>query len=359
MPQKKRSAQKSSDFLQNIKAMLGVDEAGASASPSPARSASPSPSPSYYRAPAPTKLAAPKPPQVRLLKSIANMPRNVSPTCTSYESFKFSENELGRGSYGSVSAACAAEECDLDEYNYAAKIVQLQNERQQKEFLIEATITYFAGQQGFGVPVQTFFLCDEGRKGILVMLRMEPVVAIDPDQLPGLFAKFNKMHQNGILHGDLFPRNVLAHPRTKEIFIADFGLSFVLRGPVPNNLRVTDVIGFLLGQPPDLKAGLKPKFLANEAYKEYRRALRDDGALLQGIRMRLNAAAQDVNRPMKGGAPYAIDCIAYYKHIYAALAPSFTKQLGLDGILKKSVWSNFCENEDDVEEVDSMAEHIM
>lgn len=343
---KKRSKQiatgrKSDEFLQNIKSWLGVQLPSSSSSSSV------------------LPVSSPKPTQIRLLKSLSNMPRNVSPSCKHYESFQFSDQELGRGSYGSVSAACAAEECDMDEYNYAAKIVELRNARQQKEFLVEATLTHFAGRQGFGVPVATFFLCDHGRKGILVMNRMEPVVSIELKQIPGLLKKFDMMHQNGILHGDLFPRNVLADPRTKEIFIADFGLSFVLNGPVPFDLRASDVVGFILGQPPELQAGLKPKYLAQSVYAEYRAKFQNDAALLRGIQMRLNRLAKSASRPGEGGAPYAINCVAYYRAIYSAVAPTYVKQLGIDGILKKSVWANFCPDEEDSETVDNLAHQLL
>jgi len=352
MTKKKRSLQghhKSEDFLQNIKGWLGLEAAP-----------TPTPTPHSISLPSltPPSLKAPKPTQVKLLKSLANIPRNVSPSCTKYQTFQFSDQELGRGSYGSVSAACAAEECDLEEYNYAAKIVELRNAQQQKEFLVEATLTYFAGEQGFGVPVHTFFLCDHGYKGILVMSRMEPVVSIGSAQIPRLLAKFDVMHQNGILHGDLFPRNVLADPMTKEIFVADFGLSFVLKGPVPNDLRATDVLGFILGQPPELRAGLKPKSVADIAYKQYRAKLRDDAALLQGLRMRINIEASNVTRPYEGGEPYAINCLQYYKRIYTNLAPAFVKQLGKEGILKKSVWTNFCPNEEDNDAVEQLSEQL-
>lgn len=294
-------------------------------------------------------------PRFHLLESLEHIPINESPSCTEYKKFDILKAaKIGSGSYGSVYKACRERECERGRYNYVAKIIPLK-EGDASGFLAEAVITTFLGRKGICPKVSSFFLCGnkKHRKGVLIMQRLQSIRSTDIEvsQLPGFLKKISIMHDNGVLHSDLYSRNVLMNPHTQKLFIADFGLAFVLRGVVPKKLRATDVCGFLIGEPPHLTSGIRNRKLAKAAYDYYREELKDDTALLEALHMKVNnqATVEDPWNAKDNDDEYRIDCVAYYRTIFSLVAPVFVRQIGVQGIISRAI---FCEqNKRDIEKL--------
>jgi len=284
---------------------------------------------------------------VQLLKNISGVPLHLSPVCDEYENFNIKRDlKIGSGTYGKVYEACRhGKSCD----KFVAKITRFHKhglERQHRAFVIESILAEFAGRHGFGVPIQTFFICDKGRQGIIIMDRYESVEPEDftAPQVRNLLQKVDAMHEAGILHCDLFPRNVLKKPGSgNEMFIIDFGLAFALKEPVPLDLRATDVLGLLFGDPPDLTGGIykRSRSLAYDIFDEYVAKHEAEGHaedVLEGMHMRVNYHGT-LEKPKKGGKPFKIDCQAYNAEIERLMAPVFRKQLGGRNLYLRQVWN--------------------
>lgn len=274
-----------------------------------------------------------------VLKTVAGIPVNQSPDCRRYEDFEINKlHKLGEGTYGKVYEACQGNNCG----DYVAKIVSFDPDHlsdEQKNFLVESLMAKVAGDAGFGVPVKSFFFCDNGKSGVLIMRKFENPGRINASDLLKLLDKIRLMHQNRILHTDLYRRNILRDPKTKELFIIDFGLAFFLSKAVPESLQVSDVAGLLFGQPPELEAGIadQDEATAFQVWEKYAETVRP-GSLQTGLNMKVNAEGT-IDDPYAGGAPYKIDCDAYYDLISSMLAPIFQKRLGQENILSREVWT--------------------
>lgn len=280
-----------------------------------------------------------RPEKAVVLRTVAGIPINQSANCAEYESFQINTLfKIGQGTYGKVYQACRdGAHCG----DYVAKVVRFNPDHlneEQRNFLVEALMAKTAGDNGFGVPVQTFFFCDQGQSGVLIMRKFLPPGPITGPELLRLLKKIQIMHDNHILHTDLYHRNILRHPKTGDLYIIDFGLAFFLKEPVPESLRVTDVAGLLFGQPPDLVAGVADlnESVALETWNQYAETVRA-GALQAGLNMKVNTEGT-IDDPFAGQAPYKIDCHAYYDLIHEFLAPIFIKRLGQENIRSREVW---------------------
>jgi len=300
-------------------------------------------------------------PRYRLLRSLQHLPlRDSSPAKCNL--FKLGPEELGAGTYGTVTEACLSiEECDGHRYPYAVKIVELRTPQERVEFLLEAAIAKFASERGYGVPVIHSFICNQGNEGVLIMRRLQSVrhSVLSLPQLMDFYDMVRRMHNDGILHCDLFLRNVLRDPaRKNRLYIADFGLAFVMHDAVPNPLRVTDLVGFIAGEPQDFRNGIQPPSFAEQVYQIWRNLFQNDMAWLMGLKMRINrGVVSPAQYPTR--APYrGIDCVTYYSYILSNIALPYARKLGEKGLYSKTVWLNYCD-EGDNEAVDNLAKDVL
>lgn len=302
-------------------------------------------------------------PRYRLLRSLQHLPhRDSSPEKCNM--FTLGPEELGAGTYGTVTEACLSiEECEGKQYPYAVKIVELRSPQDRIEFLLEAAIAKFASERGYGVPVIQSFICNQGNEGMLIMRRLRSVrhSVLTVNQMVDFYEMVHRMHNDGILHCDLFLRNVLRGGGPSDgtrLYIADFGLAFVMADAVPNPLRVTDLVGFLTGEPQDFRNGIQPPSLAEQVYQVWRNLFQNDMAWLLGLKMRINRGAVSPAQYPTRVAYRGIDCVTYYSYILSNISLPYARKLSEKGLYAKTVWLNYCNN-DDNEAVDNLAKDVL
>lgn len=304
-------------------------------------------------------------PRYRLLRSLQHLPlRDSSPEKCNM--FTLGPEELGAGTYGTVTEACLSiEECEGKQYPYAVKIVELRSAQDRIEFLLEAAIAKFASERGYGVPVIQSFICNQGNEGMLIMRRLRSVrhSVLTVNQMVDFYEMVRRMHNDGILHCDLFLRNVLrggggSATDSNRLYIADFGLAFVMADAVPNPLRVTDLVGFLTGEPQDFRNGIQPGSLAEQVYQIWRNMFQNDMAWLLGLKMRINRGVVTPAEYPTRVAYRGIDCVTYYSYILSNISLPYARKLSEKGLYAKTVWLNYCNN-DDNEAVDNLAKDVL
>lgn len=273
-----------------------------------------------------------------LLHSVAGIPVNSSPDCHEFKEFEVDTlRRLGQGSYGTVFEACKnGREC----HKYVAKLVHFKEpeflKADQRNFLIEALMSQIAGQYNISPPVYTFFFCDKGRTGVLIMKRMQPIGTLTEKDVFQLLNKVKLMHDAHILHCDLFLRNVMRDPVTKHLYILDFGLAFLLSRPVPDLLRATDIAGLIWGQPPELHSGISERHM-RIAKSVWQQLPFPKSTLETGLQLRVNRNGT-FEEPEKGKEPYKIDCRYYYRLIRPLVDKLYLEKLGKVNAKQREVW---------------------
>lgn len=189
-----------------------------------------------------------------ILPILSDIPRVTHNSCFVYDNFKVQPNVLGEGSYGKVSSVCEKTNCEL-----VAKIIQFNFNSYPTQYVFnlfyaESLITKFAGEKGFGIPLKDFSLCKEGNdiKGIVIMEKYKNTLdsiqtELTFDLMKQLFDKVTIMHNVGILHRDLFLRNVMYKetPTGKDIRIIDFGLSIPFGQEIHKPFRAIDYLNLI------------------------------------------------------------------------------------------------------------------
>ena len=193
------------------------------------------------------------------LPNLAQVPQNVRDNCKVYNDFRVTDVALGEGSYGKVSEACKGTDCD-----YVAKEITFDFSRFGAKYVYniffgEALMTKRAGANGYGIPVHGFFLCDGGKKGVIVMDRYSGDLhqirrQLNWTELKKVLDLVIKMHKDGVLHRDLFLKNIMYNDTTKgrKYAIIDFGLAIAFGRYIPSVLRAIDFVNLASGLPQDL-----------------------------------------------------------------------------------------------------------
>ena len=220
------------------------------------------------------------------LPNLNKISKPVRTSCLIYEPFRVSEHLLGKGSYGHVLIACKENSLNItniENCKYVAKIVTFNFSRYESNyvfnlFFAESIITKFAGDKGFGIPVKGYSLCDpkpdflrpsfsslfknedededddQNIKGVVVMDRYDNDLETDQSHMSfedfqSLFEKIKIMHSYGILHRDLFTRNIMYKITNgkKDIRIIDFGLSIPLEKEIPGIFKAIDYLRLISG----------------------------------------------------------------------------------------------------------------
>jgi len=156
-------------------------------------------------------------------------PMEIRKKCeTNYLLKKNSTTIFDIGAYGSISEACLNSEC-----KYVVKLIPLSHEKIYKTFLREALIAPIMAKHGIGPKIHDIFVCLNA--GYIIMDRWEGSIRkltvnnlLNEYHLTDICDKIVKMHNLGVIHGDLHTANVLF--RTNKIggydfCITDYGLS--------------------------------------------------------------------------------------------------------------------------------------
>lgn len=138
---------------------------------------------------------------------------------------------LGSGSYGEVYASCLNNNCD-----YAVKIQQIDDERDQKDFLREVNIGKEMTKHNISVPIKAFWFCKSTLPTLAVIVQEKYDQNMSYRELRDnlkikkkAYDLVQKMHAVGVIHADLFPRNIM-YKKTKsgreKIRFIDWGLAW-------------------------------------------------------------------------------------------------------------------------------------
>lgn len=156
-------------------------------------------------------------------------PMEIRKKCeTNYLLKKNSTTIFDVGAYGSISEACLNSDC-----KYVVKLIPLSHEKIYKTFLREALIAPIMAKHGIGPKIHDIFICLNA--GYIIMDKWEGSIRkltvnnlLNDIHLTDICDKIVKMHNLGVIHGDLHTANVLF--RTNKIggydfCITDYGLS--------------------------------------------------------------------------------------------------------------------------------------
>ena len=156
-------------------------------------------------------------------------PMEIRKKCeTNYLLKKKSTIIFDTGAYGSISEVCLNSDC-----KYVVKLIPLSHEKIYKTFLREALIAPIMAKHGIGPKIHDIFICLNA--GYIIMDKWEGSIRkltannlLNDIHLTDICDKIVKMHNLGVIHGDLHTANVLF--RTNKIggydfCITDYGLS--------------------------------------------------------------------------------------------------------------------------------------
>ena len=224
-------------------------------------------------------------------------------SCLNFEPYKITNKVLGKGSYGEVILACKQPENNC---NFVGKIVDLRFSPHYDPvyrlnlFYTECMIADFAGKHKFGVPIRGYALCKQSKspksqtkdnnpeeqgifatimswfsgnkddfiptdfnksiKGLLIMDKYDSDLESDQtgiefEDYVDLFKKIKTMHDYGILHRDLYTRNILyikkkgadSLSQRPDLRIIDFGLSIPFEREIPGVFKAVDYLKLISG----------------------------------------------------------------------------------------------------------------
>jgi serine/threonine protein kinase len=200
-----------------------------------------------------TKVSSTKTKEFFKINGLKSISKKVNAECDTYDHYRIDPHVLGEGSYGKVMPACDGQTCED-----VAKLITFDENRFTEQyrhnvFFAECAITDFAGKKGFGIPVRAYYLCDHGKKGVIIMERyrrdlFEIRNELTFDEMKQLIDNVRTMHNYGILHRDLFLKNTM-YKRDKDgkrdIRIIDFGMAIPFEKTIPEIFRAIDYINLL------------------------------------------------------------------------------------------------------------------
>lgn len=170
---------------------------------------------------------------------------------------------LGTGSYGTTYPAClAGGPCD-----FVGKVIPLDARLtsfpfaaagrtfNDQNFLLETLLATFMGKKNIGPKVYAAFRCRLlGRPvGVIIMEKLGKNlgrVKLTAAGWSNLWSKIQAMHAEGILHNDLYRRNIMTTVNSDEEFrIIDYGLALILAQPNTGKiLKAAETLDFFVGE---------------------------------------------------------------------------------------------------------------
>jgi hypothetical protein len=209
---------------------------------------------------------------------------------------------LGAGSYGTTYPAClAGGACDfvgkvipldarLNSFPFAAAGRTFNDQN----FLLETLLATFMGKKNIGPKVYAAFRCRLlGRPvGVIIMEKLGKNlgrVKLTATGWSNLWSKIQALHAEGVIHNDLYRRNIMTTVNSDEEFrIIDYGLALILAQPNTGKiLKAAETLDFFVGEarlaythPPefedaDTKAmAWEQDICGNVSFTEFREAMR-------------------------------------------------------------------------------------
>ena len=239
------------------------------------------------------------------LPNLSKIPLYIHTSCKKFKEYQIVNHILGSGSYGHVLIACENSNCA-----YVAKKIQFDFSRYPDKrfmynmFFAESIIAKFAGEHGFGIPIKSYFICQSDNNtpnntinntldntinntsnntinntpnntinntlnntlnntpnnkpepqinGIIIMDKFQyNIEHIQQDlnyhDFIKIFELVHIMHSYGLLHRDLFLKNVMYKinsDQTKVFKIIDFGLTIPFEDEIPIIFRLIDFLNLI------------------------------------------------------------------------------------------------------------------
>jgi serine/threonine protein kinase len=178
-----------------------------------------------------------------------------------YKEYEIKNKKIAAGGGGSIYDTCYRniqnDDNNINKCTLVTKVIQNSHRSQESIFLklfrIEASLSNLAGVKGFGPKVIDYYQCEESPlRGNIVMEKWPFSVFQSPSLdstffIRKLLPKIKSMHDNGILHTDLFDKNIM-YNKQLNISIIDFGLSIPILKPLSKLLRAYDCVTLIFGR---------------------------------------------------------------------------------------------------------------
>lgn len=249
--------------------------------------------------------------------------------------YHLTHNLLGKGSYGEVREACKQEDC-----RYVAKISKLKYEDNEQGFNLEVDI--IKRLQGVGPRLYDAFVYKQ-RFGVIIIEKLQEIPQAkfsDHTFMLKLMKKIDLMHDENILHGDLFGKNLMMDEKEEPVII-DFGISIPLQNITPV-LRACDFVTLLYGSLHTQNKQDWRKFnrlpLSSQEILPWRKFLNDKfGENIVHTAYQYKIEAGKERDPL---------CGAFYTAVFKAMDPEFLKTQ-FDFIDQRlTVWIDRCSDKD-------------
>lgn len=197
------------------------------------------------------------------LPNLSKIPLYIHTSCKQFKEYQIVNHILGSGSYGHILMTCENSNC-----SYVAKKIQFDFNRYPDKrfmynmFFAESIIAKFAGEHGFGIPIRSYFICqsdnpsnppNQQMNGIIIMDKFQHNIEHIQQDLNyydfiKIFELVNIMHSYGLLHRDLFLKNVMykINPDQTKVFkIIDFGLTIPFEHEIPVIFKLIDFLNLI------------------------------------------------------------------------------------------------------------------
>lgn len=167
------------------------------------------------------------------------------------------------GGFGTIYETCRIYK-EKKDCQYVAKKVNFNDDQDKYYFFLEAALADRAGKKGYGPKIFTSFLCNKRQTGVIIMERFQ--YTLDDFLLQNkhskiyqylknhpekIFEPVVKMHQDKIVHLDLFSKNMLVNIEKDgniRIVVTDFGRFSRPLISLPQYLTYCDILGLIFGE---------------------------------------------------------------------------------------------------------------
>jgi hypothetical protein len=232
--------------------------------------------------------------------------------------------------------------------NYVAKVVFIYDDDDTfyDNFYMECKLALLASDHGYGPEVFDMYVEDYPKTqkpiyGIIIMERFgEPVQ--DPIDLPEereeVASLLHRMHEDRIVHTDLYRRNLLQKfdykLQRKTFRIIDFGLAFFLKDPLDDLCRAIDWVSLCFGFWNPTKKDFDQRIEPALQFRDMAHISKIDWNT--AYRWRVTTSARSLK------ATDVADCHDMYLYLLPKLSPVMFEKLSSDAMLDRMAFLEWC-----------------
>lgn len=206
----------------------------------------------------------------------------------------------------------------------------------------ETALSRRMGAIGVGPQIFDAYVCDYEEDRIRIAIELERLHRPtrkdyeDTVFLQSLLKQIERMHEGGVIHLDLYPKNIMKRA-SGEPMIIDYGLSFIQKTPIPASLRLVDFVSLAEGCPfnePD--AELTPASL--QVFRDYITSHFTQADIEQARQWRCHD-------PRVQGKTRAPDCVGFYRAVFENLPDGFMRDYPTM-VKGTAAWNSRCRTAD-------------